>query len=40
LVRERVASQFDVRLDLEVELIGDWEPMNANVIHTLSGGQA
>lgn len=40
LVRERVASQFDVRLDLEVELIGDWEPMNSNVIHILSGGQA
>lgn len=40
LVRERVGSQFDVRLDLEVELIGDWEPMNSNVIHAHSGGQA
>ena len=40
LVRERVASQFDVRLDLEVELIGDWEPMNSNVFHSVSGGQA
>jgi UDP-N-acetylmuramate dehydrogenase len=40
LVRERVASQFDVWLDLEVELIGDWEPMDSNVFHTISGGQA
>jgi UDP-N-acetylmuramate dehydrogenase len=40
LVRERVASQFDVRLDLEVELMGDWEPMNSNVMHSVSGGQA
>jgi UDP-N-acetylmuramate dehydrogenase len=40
LVRERVASQFDVRLDLEVELIGDWEAMNSNRIRSVSGGQA
>jgi UDP-N-acetylmuramate dehydrogenase len=40
LVRERVASQFDVWLELEVELVGDWETMNSNVIHSLPGGQA
>ncbi|UCF60214.1 MAG: UDP-N-acetylmuramate dehydrogenase [Anaerolineaceae bacterium] len=40
LVRERVASQFDVWLELEVELVGDWEIMNSNVIHSLPGGQA
>jgi UDP-N-acetylmuramate dehydrogenase len=40
LVRERVASKFDVLLELEVELIGDWETMNSNVIHSVSGGQA
>ena len=40
IVRERVATQFGVELDLEVELIGDWDPVKSNVVHTPCGGKA
>jgi UDP-N-acetylmuramate dehydrogenase len=39
IVRERVATQFGVELDLEVELIGDWDPVKSNVVHTPCGGK-
>jgi UDP-N-acetylmuramate dehydrogenase len=39
LVRERVATQFGIELHLEVELFGDWELINSNVVHTPCGGK-
>jgi UDP-N-acetylmuramate dehydrogenase len=39
LVRERVATQFGIELHLEVELIGDWDPMISNVVRTPCGGK-
>lgn len=37
-VQAEVRQQFDVNLELEIERIGDWEPMNAD--HSQVGGAA
>ena len=40
ITQEQVANQFGVALDLEVELLGDWESMKSNAVQTQRGGAA
>ncbi|MEE8567628.1 MAG: UDP-N-acetylmuramate dehydrogenase [Anaerolineales bacterium] len=40
IAREQVANQFGVALELEVELLGDWESMKSNAVQTQGGGAA
>ncbi len=39
LARRQVADQFGVELDLEIELVGDWEAMNANPVEAHRGAE-
>lgn len=40
IVHERVSARFGIELDLEVELLGDWEAAPANATHTVDGGMS